>query len=162
MEKTSEVDRSNIHLYLDSITNISFYYFHVDNHEILQTLLPDLTFGGNLSVQKARDSKHIIILGQDKYIFKQYTFVKKTRNTQDGKVPLVPKSEGQGVILSSFICREYDPIHLLLINKKGGMKIMWMKLLICTNNGTILEPALTESPFLQKLIYGTNLNGYCP
>ena len=124
LERTKEVDRSNAYNFLNQDTNSTFYEFHVDDHDIFKTLLSDTAYGGHLSVRKRLDTKPIIILGQDECIFKQYALTKKTWNSPDGKVPLVPKSEGQGVMISSFVCREFgtglklDDNDLRLINEK--------------------------------------------
>ena len=47
-----------------------------------------------------------MLLGQDECIFKQYLFTNSTWVLPDGSRPLIPKEEGQGIMLSSFTCRE--------------------------------------------------------
>ena len=79
---------------------------HVDDHIDFQSKCANLPFGGNLSVRKKPFDKPIMIIGQDKAIFKQYLFTKGSWLTPGGKKQLVPKDEGQGIILSSFVSRE--------------------------------------------------------
>ena len=64
-------------------------------------------FGGNLSVRKKDDEKPIIMISQDEYIFKQYLFIHSYWALPDGATPLMPKEEGQGVMVSSFVSREF-------------------------------------------------------
>ena len=66
----------------------------------------DLPYGGGLSVRMPPDCKPLMILGQDECIFKQFIFSKGIWVLPDGTKQLIPKEEGQGVMLSSFSCRE--------------------------------------------------------
>ena len=70
-------------------------------------------FGGNLSVRKPPDQKPLIIFGQDECIFKQYTFSKKAWRSPDGALPLIPKDEGAGIMISAFISREFGYVMIL-------------------------------------------------
>ena len=86
--------------------------FHVDDCEQFATWShqPDLEsamFGGCLSVRFPENKKPLIIFGQDECIFKQYIFCKKSWMGQEGQTALTPKEEGQGVMLSSFVSRDY-------------------------------------------------------
>jgi hypothetical protein len=47
-----------------------------------------------------------MIVGQDECIFKQYTLVQKSWSDPDGTHALLPKDEGRGVMVSSFVCQE--------------------------------------------------------
>jgi hypothetical protein len=52
-----------------------------------------------------------MILGQDECIFKQYYLASKSWSAPDRTCALLPKDDGQGVMVSSFVCRElgYNP-----------------------------------------------------
>ena len=86
--------------------NETFYEFHVDDHEIFQQKCTHLPYGGYLSIRKPPNLKPLLILGQDECIFKQFIFTRGTWVLPDGTRQLVPKDEGQGVMLSSFCSRE--------------------------------------------------------
>jgi hypothetical protein len=62
-------------------------------------------FGGNLSVQ-FDGTKPLLIFPHDESIFKQYTHSKKGWVSPDGKRVLVPKDDGQGVMISAIQSRE--------------------------------------------------------
>ena len=47
-----------------------------------------------------------MIVGQDESVFAQYLLGSKTRIGPKGKHPLLPKSEGNGYMLSAFVSRE--------------------------------------------------------
>lgn len=92
--------------------NLTFFEFHIDYHECFtsewQTIgVPVPEFGANLSVRKKESEKQIIMIGQDKCIFKQFLFSHKHWALPDDTTPPMPKEEGQGVMLSSFVSREF-------------------------------------------------------
>ena len=47
------------------------------------------------------------MIGQDECIFKQFLFTYKQWILPDGTQPPMPKDEGQGVMLSSFVSRDF-------------------------------------------------------
>ncbi len=57
-------------------------------------------------MQKDESQKPVMIIGQDECIFKQYTLVKKSWSDPDGMRALLPKDDGRGLMISSFVCRE--------------------------------------------------------
>ena len=70
-----------------------------------------LPFGGNLSVRKPTGSKTVIFVGQDEAIFKQFLFLTKIWVGPSGERPLLPKDEGTGTMISTFICREHGLVR---------------------------------------------------
>ena len=58
-------------------------------------------------MRKPVDRPPVMIIGQDEAIFKQFLFVSKMWTGPNGERPLLPKDEGAGVMISSFICREH-------------------------------------------------------
>ena len=142
----------------------TYYECHVDTHPSFQKKCDHLPFGGNLSVRFPMNEKPIIIFGQDECIFKQYAFTKKSWTSPDGTRPLIPKDEGQGLMLSSFVSREfgygYDISNEILskINEEmrgqnnhysdeDAAKII---------NGFTWKPKLKTSPFVAEFEYGAN------
>ena len=51
--------------------------------------------------------KPMIVFGQDECIFKQYIFTKKSWMGPKGQTAIIPKDEGQGLMMSSFVSRDY-------------------------------------------------------
>ena len=85
---------------------VIMYEYHVDDHRDFQEKCNHLPYGGNLSVRKPSNQKPLMILGQDEAIFKQSIFTHGAWVLPDGTKQLIPKDEGQGVMLSSFVSRE--------------------------------------------------------
>jgi hypothetical protein len=80
----------------------------VDSHLTFHDELNKTTeFEVKLSVRQMMNIKPFIILGQDGCIFKQYILTKKGWTAPDCKKALQPKDEGQGVMISSFVSREF-------------------------------------------------------
>lgn len=49
----------------------------------------------------------MIIFGQDECMYKQFIFQNKCWTGPDGQTPFTPKDEGQGLMVSGFVSREY-------------------------------------------------------
>jgi hypothetical protein len=64
-------------------------------------------FRGNLSVKKHENERPLLMFGQDKAIFKQFLLTKKSWCGPNGETVLVPKNEGQGLMISAFQSREF-------------------------------------------------------
>jgi hypothetical protein len=152
--------------YKDS-NGVDMVEYHVDNCEKIKTLeLPP--HGGNLSVRKPVDRPPVMIIGQDEAIFKQFLFVSKMWTGPNGERPLLPKDEGAGVMISSFICREHgilreiDEHILIFVNTNRLGKSYADEEAAIEVNGTAAKKPLTksESPFLLYFDYGENRDGY--
>jgi hypothetical protein len=73
--------------------------FHVDTCHIFEERGNNGTkFGGK---------KPLIMFGHDECTFKQYTLTKKHWKAPNGTVILLPKDDGQGVMISSFQSQEF-------------------------------------------------------
>jgi hypothetical protein len=110
-----------------------------------------------------------MIIGQDKCIFKQYTLTKKSWVQPDGTRALLPKDNGQGIMVSAFVARELGygigltPSQLHLVNTerlKPSTKDYEDKESAKKMNGTTVKPKLTSMPFSRLLEYGANHTGY--
>jgi hypothetical protein len=86
---------------------ISMVEYHAENFDTS----PDLPMGGNCSVRKKNDEQTVMIVGQDEAIFKQFLLNSKMWTGPNGERPLLPKDEGSGVMISSFITREHGLIR---------------------------------------------------
>ena len=146
--------------------NVEMVEYHVDDHVLFEKACSSLQFGGYLSVRKPANKKPIMILGQDECIFKQYIFTSKFWVLPDGTKQLVPKDEGQGIMLSSFTCRElgygYTPSPLVMeaVNLLRKTKKYSDESAATMKNGSPKKPKLTTSPFVRKLEYGNQNEGY--
>ena len=153
-------------------TNGEIYYeFHVDDNIAFMswTTWPDeesKKFGGCLSVRKPEDLKPIIIFGQDECIFKQYVFTKRSWVGPEGQTAMIPKDEGQGLMFSSFVSREYGfhfhitEEQLKVVNlKRNGQNYVDVSAAEA-KRGNASKEKLTESPFSRKLEYGSLKEGY--
>jgi hypothetical protein len=81
----------------------TYVELHVDDHPKFQADCEHLPFGGHLSVRKGVHEKPLTILGQDKCIFKQFNLSSKSWSDPNGTNALLPKDEGQGVMISAFV-----------------------------------------------------------
>ena len=143
-----------------------FVEYHVDDHIKFQKIGDDLPYGGGLSVRKPHDVKPLMILGQDKCIFKQFIFSKGVWVLPDGTKQLVPKEEGQGVMLSSFCCRELGyayPVSGYVLSKVNKMRENQEysdKDAARIKNQTTKKLPLVSSPFVRELDYSVNAERY--
>ena len=144
----------------------TYFEVHVDVHDDLKQYHAHLPFGGQISMFAPSNLKPLIIFGQDESIFKQYSFSSSSWSCPDGTKQLIPKDDGNGLMLSSFVSREFGygmlltETQLVIVNeyRKGkhysDVDASIMKL------GSSLKRKLTESPFVRQLEYGARKEGY--
>ena len=156
------------------VKNTGFHYsdhdgtsmveYHADNFDTS----PDLPMGGNCSVRKKNDEQTVMIFGQEEAIFKQFLLNIKMWTGPNGERPLLPKDEGSGVMISSFITREHglireiDDYILTTVNaNRLGASYADEEAAIDVH-GTKKKKPLTKnnSPFLVYFDYGENRDGY--
>ncbi len=81
--------------------------YHVDSYQGFQEKMNKETeFRGKLSAQ-IKNERPLIMFGHDECIFKQYLLTKKAWKLPPGETQLVPKEEGQGVMISAFQSKEF-------------------------------------------------------
>ena len=120
------------------------------------------------SIRVTARARPIVIVGQDESVFAQYLLGSKTWVGPRGHRPLLPKSEGDGYMLSAFVSREFgfgrelSAAELVSVNaaRRGIDKTYIdiqaaMEILKSTH-----KPILTESPFVKYLYIGANNEGY--
>ena len=108
LEEQGMIPRQSRFHYKDESTGIDMVKYHVDACKVfLEKMKQETEFGGNLSVRFPDNNKPLIVFGHDECIFKQYTLTKKSWVGPNGKSVLVPKDEGQGVMISAFQSREF-------------------------------------------------------
>ena len=82
--------------------------YHVDScSEFQEKMNRETTFGGNLSVRKQENERPLLMFGHDEAIFKQFLLTRKSWCGPNGETVLVPKDEGQGLMISAFQSREF-------------------------------------------------------
>jgi hypothetical protein len=147
----------------------TYVELHVDDHPKFQADCEHLPFGGHLSVRKGVHEKPLIIFGQDECIFKQFNLSSKSWSDPNGTRALLPKDEGQGVMISAFVSREFGfgmtmtPDQLDKVNRqrsRGKRKFYSDENAAISKSGTKTKPILTRSPFVQTFDYGNNNDGY--
>jgi hypothetical protein len=85
---------------------VNMVEYHVDSLGLFQERMDRLEFGGNLSMRIKAGEKPLIIFGHEKCIYKQYLLTKKAWLLPSGEKQLVPKDEGQGIMISALQSRE--------------------------------------------------------
>ena len=140
--------------------------YHIDASYKFVERLASLPFGGNLSVRKPVDSKTVIFVGQDEAIFKQFLFLNKMCWVgPSGERSLLPKDEGTGTMISTFIRREHGMIReispqiLAEVNlQRAGKQYEDQEAAIKIYGSPCKKKTLTldKSPFLVFFEYGEN------
>ncbi len=141
--------------------------YHVDSCTEFQERMNEVTkFGGNLSVRMKKEEKPLIMFGHNEAIFKQYLLTKKSWYGPDGMSVLVPKDDGQGVMISAFQSRELgfgvkltqeqlDEINFVRRGKKYVDEEAAKKY-----KGNAIKTDLLCSPFVFEFDCGASNEGY--
>ncbi|KAI2499988.1 hypothetical protein MHU86_14511 [Fragilaria crotonensis] len=157
------------HSYIDSEGEMC-YEFHVDycysfdtandGNGIMDGKVP------SMSIRAPKPSRPIEIYGQDESVFSQYLFPPKSWVGPNQQRGLMPKSLGEGLMISAFVSRDTGfgmPIsdeNLAAINeirhgKEYIDKTAALEVYKCTR-----KPPLTQSPFVRHLLIGATKGGY--
>ena len=83
---------------------------HVDeipDSKLLTNINLQCWFGSNLSIQKRPEEKPLISFGHDECIFRQYIFTGSAWSGPRGEQAIIPKDEGNGIMISAFQSREF-------------------------------------------------------
>jgi hypothetical protein len=81
--------------------------YHVNSLSLFQDRMSTTEFGGNLSVRLKEGEQPILSFSHDECIYKQYLLTKKAWTLPSGENKMVPKDEGQGVMISALQSREF-------------------------------------------------------
>jgi hypothetical protein len=165
LEAKGLVPTNSGYKYTDEKGNFMVEY-HVDCCKDFQEKCDTETqFGGHLSVRN-HNPRPLIIFGHDEAIFKQYTLTKSAWVAPDGTKVLVPKDEGQGLMISAFQSREYGfgltmtNEDLQKVNHARRGKKYADEVAAISKRGSANKKDLTNSPFVLEFEYGTNYEGY--
>ena len=148
---------------------IDMVEYHVNATYEFDQRLHLLPFGGNLSVRKPIGSKMVIFVGQDEAIFKQFLFLTKMWVGPSGERPLLPKDEGTGTMILTFISREHGLIREISAEDSSQSKCSTSRPTICGSRCSHRDPGMRQQktsltldklPFLVFFEYGKNREGY--
>ena len=150
-----------------SDTGIDMVEYHVDSCSEFQVRMNEETeFGGQLSVRKEEHERPLLMFGHDEAIFKQFLLTKKSWCGPNGETVLVPKDDGQGLMISAFQSREFgfgyhlDEEQLAKVNfGRRGEKYLDEEA-AKKYKGNSLKGDLKESPFVFVFEYGASNEGY--
>jgi hypothetical protein len=154
--------------YKDSDGNEMVEY-HVDDSDCLFKMGSSLKYGGNLSHKMKADEKPLVMFGQDEAIFKQYLLSPRAWCGRNGERPLLPKDEGQGVMLSVFQSREFgfgfdnlSEEELQRINAyRANTEYADQEAAVAVKGeGGAKKKDLKAEPFNCEFEYGANKEGY--
>jgi hypothetical protein len=83
--------------------------YHVDCHPAFADFVSptNVAHGGDLSVRRDRLRRPLIIIGQDESAFNAYSFRKKAWKGPNGESFILPKGEGDTVMISAFQSRSF-------------------------------------------------------
>ena len=167
--------------YFDIISNEEWIEFHVDywKSRIMEEkrtkqqppAINDIQIEekkATTSIRVSSATRPIMIVGQDESVFAQYLLGSKTWVGPKGQRPLLPKSEGDGFMLSAFVSREFgfgrdlSADELVKINaaRRGGDRTYIDTQAALEILKSTKKPVLTESPFVKYLYIGANNEGY--
>jgi hypothetical protein len=124
------------------------------------------TFGGNLSVQFPEGRKPLICFGQDEAIMKEYCFTSKSWTAPTGQKAIIPKDEDMGVMISTFVSREFgfgltlSQQQLQKVNKARQATKYSDQEAAKEIRGKIFKDPLDNSPFVLQFEYEANNQGY--
>jgi hypothetical protein len=149
--------------YVDPTTSIEMVEFHVNYCHGITGLKDE---AAHMSVRAPPGSKPLMILGQDECVFTQFLLGQRTWVGPKGERPLLPKTEGEGYMLSAFVSRDLgfgrplSETELATINAaRQGKKYLDEKAALEINK-TLDKPPLTDTPFVKYLHIGVHNEGY--
>ena len=165
--------------YIDIRTNEEWIEFHVDywsrimeegtkQQPVTIDVIQHKGKTATTSIRVSTATRPIMIVGQDESVFAQYLLGSKTWVGPKGQRPLLPKSEGDGYMLSAFVSREFgfgrelSADELVKINtaRRGGDRTYIDTQAALEILKSTQKPALKESPFVKYLYIGANNEGY--
>jgi hypothetical protein len=120
-----------------------------------------------MSIRVSSKARPIMLIGQDESVFAQYLLGSKTWIGPKGQRPLLPKSEGDGYMLSAFVSRDFGfgkrltADELTRINNERRIGKTYTDTQAAEEIlKTHRKPLLTESPFVKYLYIGAHNEGF--
>ena len=97
--------------------------------------------GGNLSVRKNPDEKPLLSFGHDECIFRQFIFTGSAWQGTKGEQGIIPKDEGNGLMVSAFQSRELG----------FGLELTLTQIQVVNEFRRLKRPQYTEVESAKKL-----------
>jgi hypothetical protein len=76
-------------------------------HHFAERANKETEYRGWVSIQKAEEEPALMMFGHDECIFKQFYTTNKSWKASNGETLLMPKDDGQGVMISAFQSSEF-------------------------------------------------------
>ena len=163
LENENKVPISCGYQYKDKEMKEMMVEYHVDTCEhFAKQMNRETEYGGKLSVWFPANNKPLIIFSHDKCIFKQYLIMKKSWIGPNGENMLVPKDEGQGIMLSALQSHKFsfglesNPEELAKVNNERKGQIYKDGKATIKKQGSTEQEDLCESPFVREFEYGAS------
>ena len=164
----ANLDPDFAYKYTDSDGNV-FYEFHIDYCSRRQEKSTVNAMEGkvaSMSVRAPPDTRPIECYGQDESLFYQFQFPSRSWVGPNSERALLPKSQGEGLMISAFVSRdtgfgmqlttqELEKIN----NARQGTHYIDRTAAIEVNKHSLKRP-LTQSPFVRDLLVGATKGGY--
>jgi hypothetical protein len=149
---------------------IAMREYHVDTHpSYLNYIHPhNASLGGNLSVRNS-NTRPLIVIGQDESAFSQYMFSSKSWKGPEGQSQLLPKSEGETIMVSCFQSRVFGLSRLLtteelvsinMFRRQRRPKYFAAESAINVIGVADKKPLENNSPFERYFDVGIDKDGY--
>ena len=162
------------HPYYDIVSDEDRVEFHVDYWKHCLSKLKTLEetprdIEATTSIRVSTSVRPHMIIGQDESVFAQYLLSSKQWIGPKGQVPLLPKTEGDGYMLSAFVSREFGFGRQMTDNELQTVNMARQTTAFGTYTdtaaameilGTTKKASLLESPFVKYLFIGINNEGY--
>jgi hypothetical protein len=86
---------------------VEIHMDEITDNKLLTEINSKLKYSGNLSICKQPDEKLLTLFGHNGCIFHQYIFTGKSWSGPKGELAIIPKDEGNGIMISAFQSREF-------------------------------------------------------
>ncbi len=149
-----------VEFHVDDIPEINIIDSKTEN-KLHTKIEEECPFGGSLSIHKDINEKPLLAFGHDECIFWQFILTGQARVGVKGELPIIPKDEGFGIMVSAFQSREFGLGFELTID---DLKVVNEYRYSSRPNYTETESAikllggakknLTEAPFVKYFEYG--------
>ena len=150
-----------VEFHVDDIPEINVIDNKTEN-KLRTKIEEECLYGGNLSVRKEPEEKPLLAFGHDECIFWQFIFTGLAWVGVKGELPIIPKDEGFGIMVSAFQSREFGfGFALTLDNLKAVNEFRTLHRPNYTETesaikilGNAKKKDLSESPFVKYFEYG--------
>jgi hypothetical protein len=145
--------------------------YHIDAHYSLKNHVhpTNREHGANLSIRKNSATRPVICVGEDESAFSQYAFSTKSWKGPNGEQKLLPKGEGETLMVAGFMSRQFGlgkhltEEHLIAINRyRNERRRNYMADVeaIAVHGKSEKKDLIDNSPFIRFLEVGAEKEGF--